>query len=135
MPADLGEESKRFAHLLIDTFGRELGVILKYDEKSLEYLDSYISRNKAEIRKQTGGSYGSLIEVIGSFLGECIITNFGGQWKQDDKGRWGVYLDEKNAVFPFAKVRKAFDADDECDSIAGFYRITQLLKEGKLGNL
>jgi hypothetical protein len=134
MPKDLSEEFKRQARFLIDTFSRELGVALSYDTQSVEYLDGYITRNRAGIRKMTDSHYGGVVGTIGAFLGECIIVNFGGQWKQSENGAWGIYFDDKNAVFPFVKVAKAFGPEGEFDSIASFYSLSKLLQEGKLGD-
>jgi hypothetical protein len=133
MPKDLSDEFKRHARFLIDTFSRELGVTLRYDEQSVEYLDGYIARNRAGIRKKTEGQYSGVVNTIGSFLGECIIANYGGQWKQSETGVWGVYFDDKNAVFPFVKVEKALGPEGEFDSIASFYSLSKLVRDGKLG--
>ena len=132
MPKDLSDEFKRHARFLIDTFSRELGVTLRYDAQSVEYLDGYIARNRAGIRKKTDGRYGGVVDTIGSFLGECIIANYGGQWKQSATGAWGIYFDAKSAVFPFVKVGKAFGPEGEFDSLASFYSLSKLVRDGKL---
>ena len=129
MSDDLPAQFKRLARDLIDTFSREMNVNLAYDEQSLEYLDGYIAR----MRERMGGQYSGTVNFIGSFLGECIIANFGGQWKQSDKGAWGVYFENNTAAFPFTKVQKAFAKGGEADSIAGFYRVSKMFKEGKVG--
>ena len=133
MSDDLSAEFKRLARDLIDTFGRDLNVTLAYDEHSIDYLDGYIARNRDAIRERTGGQYSGLVNAIGSFLGECIIANYGGQWRQSGKGAWGVYFENNSAAFPFAKVQKAFSEGSEGDSIASFYRVAKLFKEGKIG--
>jgi hypothetical protein len=133
MSEDLRDEFRRLAHDLIETFGRDLNVTLSYDEASLEYLDGYIGRTRDAIREKSGGKYTGLVNVIGSFLGECIIANFGGQWKQSENGAWGVYFENNSAAFPFAKVQKAFSEDGQFQSIASFYRISKLFREGNIG--
>jgi len=132
-PQDLGAEFKRLARNLIETFERDLNVPLAYDEWSLEYLDGYIVRNRNVIREKTGGRCTGIVNTIGSFLGECIIVNYGGQWKQSDNGAWGVYFENNSAAFPFAKVQKAFLEDDLSNSILSFYRISKRFQEGKIG--
>jgi len=134
MSEDLRDEFKRLARDLVDTFRRDLDVTLNYDDESLEYLDGYIARNRDAIREKTGGKYNGLVNVIGAFLGECIIANHGGQWKQSDKGAWGIFFENGSAAFPFAKVHKAFSEDGQYDSIASFYRASKLFQEGKIGN-
>lgn len=133
MSEDLRDEFKRLARSLIEMFGQDLGVTLSYNEESVEYLDGYIVRNRAAIVEKTGGECGGLVNGIGSFLGECIIANYGGQWKQSEKGAWGVYFENGSAAFPFAKVWKAFFEDGQYDSIASLYRISKLFQEGKIG--
>jgi hypothetical protein len=133
MPEDLTAEFKRLARNLIDTFQRDLEVTLRYDEQSVEYLDGYIARNRQAIREKTGGQPMGIVNAIGSFLGECIIANYGGLWKQSEKGAWGVYFENNSAAFPFAKVQKAFSEDGHSDSIASFYRVSKLFQEGKIG--
>ena len=132
MSEDLPAEFKRLARNLIETFNRDLNVSLAYDETSLEYLDGYIARNREVIRGRTGTQPSGIVNTIGAFLGECIIANYGGQWKQSDNGAWGVYFENTSAAFPFAKVQKAFSEDSQSDSIASFYRVSKLFQEGKM---
>jgi hypothetical protein len=106
-------------------------VSLRYDKKSVEYLDDYIRRGRSYFKTKADGPRG-LLNTIGSFLGECIIANHGGHWKQDESGNWGVYFDDKNAVFPFVKVQKALAPDGEFDSIASFYDLSKMLRDGEL---
>jgi hypothetical protein len=133
MSEDLRDDFKRLARSLIEMFGQDLDVTLSYNEESVEYLDGYIARNRDTIREKTGGKYAGLVNAIGSFLGECIIANYGGEWKQSEAGAWGVYFDNNSAAFPFAKVQKAFSEGGQYDSIASFYRISKLFQEGKIG--
>jgi hypothetical protein len=129
MAEDLPAEFKRLAHVLVEAFSQRLGVSLKYDHESLEYLDDYIKRGRKTFE---GKDQSGLVKTIGSFLGECIIANYGGHWKQDENGNWGIYFDDKNAVFPFVKVRKSLAPDSEGDSIAGFYDLSKMLRDGEL---
>jgi len=63
----------------------------------------------------------TLVQVMGSCLGECVRRSYGGQWKEHD-GTWGVFFDDRNAVFPFNKVRKQFDNGVEGgESVLGFF--------------
>jgi len=61
--------------------------------------------------------------MIGCYLGECIIKTYGGTWKLHE-GQWGVFFDDSNAVFPFAKVSKQFqNGHDGGDSIFSFFEV------------
>lgn len=133
MTEELPAAFKRLARELTDIFQRDLDVTLSYDEQSLEYLDGYILRNRNIIREKTGGKCTGSVNMIGSFLGECVIANYGGQWKQSANGDWGVRFENNSIAFPFTKVHKAFTEDGVSESIASFYKISKLFQEGKIG--
>jgi len=101
------------AEIVKRTFAaQELG----FDQRSVEWLDGYIERNReswdAEMAKSLGGT-------LGSFLGECIRVNFGGAWVMTEYGLAVQFGDEQNA-FPFNKINKHIANGSE-DSIASFY--------------
>ena len=84
-------------------------------EKFIEHqrLQKDITRDDAE----------GLVQLIGSYLGECVIHTYGGAWREHD-GDWGVFFNDSNAAFPFSKVRKQFDNGvSGGDSILGFFDI------------
>lgn len=60
-----------------------------------------------------------LVDVLGCWLGECIIACYGGQWSDID-GEWGVRFDEANASFPIFKVENHFRYGSE-DSIWSYF--------------
>ncbi len=111
------EKIQRNAELVIETM-REQGVDLDYDQKSVEWLDGYIERQRQQNPNHESNIYG-LSNTLGSFLGECIRRQFGGEWAQSEYG-WAIAFDEKNACFPFNKVEKQL-RNGAVDSIAGFY--------------
>ena len=91
---------------------------LKYDADSVKFLEGFIERNKASFDKEESKG---LINSLGSFLGQCIIENYGGQWQLDNEtGSVAVVFDESNKAYPFAKVSKQFDNGLE-DSVYFFY--------------
>jgi hypothetical protein len=62
-----------------------------------------------------------LVQLIGSYLGECVIHCYGGVWRWRE-GDWGVFFNDSNAAFPFIKVRKQFHSGiDDGESILGFF--------------
>ena len=109
---------KDLAENLISTLSGMLGVQLKYDRASVEWIDGYIERTRPNLE---ASAVDGLSNSIGAFLGECIIANHGGQWRESE-GTWGIYFDEKNAAYPFAKVQKQFMNGGE-DSILSFYDV------------
>ncbi|MBA3694799.1 MAG: hypothetical protein H0W77_15445 [Acidobacteria bacterium] len=106
------------AELVINGVGRMCGVQLDYDEKSVEWLDGYIKRNRKDFDEKT---VEKMTNILGSFLGECIRRNFGGEWKISENG-FGIIFDSKNAVYPFAKTEKHLRNGSE-DSIVGLYKM------------
>jgi hypothetical protein len=69
-----------------------------------------------------------LISVFGSFLGECIVRCYGGEWTTDADGNWSVRIGE-NFAFPFNKVSKQIDNGVE-DGIGSFFRAVPLVLKG-----
>ena len=110
---------KELAGKLISTMLAQSGVELGYDDASVEWVDGFIERQRVRFQ---GDQANGLVNVIGAFVGECVIANYGGNWRADEDGAWGVYFDNDNAAFPFAKVRKQFDNGREGgDSVHSFY--------------
>ena len=115
MPA----EFTALANTLIATVSETLGVQLTFDSDSVKWLEGYIERVRPSMdESQIHG----LSNMIGAFLGECIISNYGGSWRQSEDGNWGVFFDDRNVVFPFAKAYKQL-ANGKEDSIFGMYNI------------
>jgi hypothetical protein len=113
---EMDEQIKDLAQNLVATLSEMLGVKLKYDRASVEWMDGYIERVRPTLDKS---SVDGLANSIGSFLGECIIATHGGTWREAD-GTWGVYFDEENAAYPFAKAQKHLLNGSE-DSILSFF--------------
>lgn len=91
---------------------------LKLDEASVSWIDGFINRNREGWDAETRAK---MVSVLGSFLGECVIRNYGGAWEMAQNGL-GVMFDERNGVFPFSKVEKHIENGAE-DSIASFYGV------------
>jgi hypothetical protein len=93
-----------------------------YDRESLVWVEGFIEERR--VRKDiTAHETATLVRLIGSYLGECVIQAYGGVWRERD-GDWGVFFDDSNAAFPFSKVWKQFENGvDGGDSIVGFFDI------------
>ena len=122
MKPSLEEQWRGLAEKFIAVMRSELGVELDYDEASVEWADGYIGRVRASVSED---SVAPISNLIGSFLGECVIANYGGRWRETENGT-GVCFDEDNCVFPFAKVQKHF-LHGEGDSILSFYKTIGVL--------
>lgn len=119
------EQIKLLAERLISTLSEKLGVSLEYDRASVEWLGGYIERVRPHLDES---SIDGLTGSIGSFLGECIIANHGGQWRESE-GTWGVFFsagNDRNGAFPFNKVRKQL-TNGAGDSILSFYDVLPVL--------
>ena len=118
---DVREKIRANAELVITKLGplSGLGKAFGYNRASVAWVDGFIEQQRVK-EDLTPQSVTKLAHVIGSYLGECIVRIHGGQWRQSE-GRWGVFYDNGNGVFPFAKVRKQFkNGRDRGDSILGF---------------
>lgn len=112
------ENIQHNAQLVIEQMGQLSGLNFGYDAESVAWLDGYIERIRNEIDQS---NVERLVNVLGSYLGECIIRCYGGYW-ENKEGQWQVSFDEKNAAYPFAKVQKQFN-NGPGDSIKSFFEV------------
>src|SRR2546423_2158620 len=73
------EQIKEFAQTFISKCSERLGVNLEYNQASVEWLSGYIERVRLNLDEP---SVDGLTNWIGSFLGECIIANYGGECRE-----------------------------------------------------
>ncbi len=95
---------------------------IEYNEESIQFLEGFIERQK---NRMDESEISVLINTLGSFLGECIIENFGGSWEEDNY-ELAIKFNKGNSVYPFLKIRKQF-ANGLEDSIFPFYRNIPIL--------
>jgi hypothetical protein len=105
------------AEFVVETLASEAGFPFAFDSRSVEWLDGYINRIRAGTWSEDQISL--LFSNFGSYLGEAILAAYGGAWEQNEYG-WHVRFDERNRVYPFAKVAKQWKNGPE-DSIFSFY--------------
>ena len=108
-----------------------LGDRFGYNLESIEWVEGYIER----LRKNPDfgrDPKSTLISVFGSYLGECVVRIYGGEWRFYQEDGWGVLLSEGNVAFPFSKVQKLFrNGLEGGDSILNFVTIIgHFQKEG-----
>jgi hypothetical protein len=115
------ERIRTNAELVVSLASEQLGKAVGYDEAGVRWLDGFIER-----QHQQGDptSRDGLVSTLGSYLGECIVHSFGGQWAEIDG--WCVRFDDKNAVYPFAKVAKHLEHGAE-DSVLSFFTIIPIV--------
>jgi hypothetical protein len=109
------------AEFVISLAQKHLGRKIGYDRGGIEWLDTYIQN----LHRDNQHTSGKLIDCLGSYLGECIIHSFGGQWSEVD-GAWGVRFDNQNVAFRFSKVAKHLDHGAE-ESVLSFFTAIPLI--------
>ena len=124
------------AALVLKVASELMGHDAGYDEAAVIWLDGFIEgmHDKPDSEKER------LIDTLGSFLGECIRHTYGGQWRWNARlETWGIHFSEeadKNAVFPFNKVRKhLLNGPDSGDSVLSLFRMIPVIFKKDLGVL
>jgi hypothetical protein len=120
----LEDKIRQNAELVVGQMRPLSGFDFGYDAPSVAWLDGYIERQR-ERADLTPELVDGLVNVLGSYLGECIIRCHGGRW-ENEAGHWRVSFDGDNAAYPFAKVRKQFEHGPE-DSIRSFFEVIPVI--------
>jgi hypothetical protein len=110
------------AALVVSVARDQLGQELAFDVQAVRWLDGYIQR---QFEVGDPSRRDGLVSTLGSFLGECIIRSFGGEWALAD-GSWCIRFDETNAAFPFAKVAKQLE-NGSVDSVLSFFTLIPIV--------
>jgi len=121
------ERIKANAAMAVEQLRPLSGIDFGYNPESVEWLQDYTEKLRQsgqldELLKQ------KLTDVLGSFLGECIIHCYGGTWTERD-GVWYIVLDADHLVCPFAKVAKQMD-NGLTDGVVPFFRTIAALLAG-----
>ncbi len=120
------ERIRANAELVVSLATQQLGETVGYDEAGVRWLDGYIQRQHEQ---GSPANRAGLVSTLGSFLGECIVRSFGGEWAEVD-GAWCVRFDDRNATYPFAKVGKQLEHGAE-DSVLSFFAAIPVLFRGR----
>jgi hypothetical protein len=127
------EPIKKNAQLVIDQLGPLSEISFGLNRDSVAWVEGYIEGQRArpDLSQVT---IDNLVNVLGSFLGECIIANAGGSWQSSAENGWSIAFPDNNHAYPFNKVRKLFvNGLEGGDSILSFYDTTvDYLSKGKL---
>ena len=118
------------AELVIEQMRQVSGIDFGYDAQSVAWLDGYIERQRTR-NDLTPELIQGLVNVFGSYLGECVIKRYGGYWEDKD-GQWRVSFDDHHGVYPFSKVRKQF-ANGAEDSIKSFFEMIGIIFVSRTG--
>ncbi len=113
------EMIQRNAQLVIDSTYQQFGVTLGYDEDSVEWLDEHIEQLRD--KNYPANDIAMLVNVLGSFYGECIRRQFGGEW-QEYKGGFMLAFANGQMVSPFGKIMKQFEKGASSgESVKSYY--------------
>ena len=91
-----------------------------YNAESVEWLDGFIERQRVRPEFADETAADRLSQMLGSYLGECVISCYGGEWREQE-GTWAVDFGGGNAAFPFNKVRKQF-LNGASDSVHSWFQ-------------
>jgi hypothetical protein len=126
---------KKNSRLVIEQLGPLSDVIFGLNRESVAWVEGYIERQRARPDIDSTLVH-SLVNTLGSFLGECLIANAGGCWRWSEEYKtWSVNFSDNAMVFPFFKIEKLFESGLEGgESIVSFYDIAvDYVSKGKLG--
>jgi hypothetical protein len=106
---------------VVEHFGRQSGIEpFAYTPESVAYLDEFLDRQRA-IVTASEASINKFVSTLGSYLGECILATYGGEWIESPQGL-SIHIHtptQFHVLFPFHKVHKRIVNGME-DSL-GFY--------------
>lgn len=113
------------AELVVAQLGNLSGIEnFGYNAESVEWVDGFIERQRIRSCLDEPTVH-QMVQTLGSYLGECVVACFGGEWQQRE-GSWAVVFNEGNAAFPFNKVAKQFANGSE-DSVRSWFDAIPLL--------
>ncbi|MES3025686.1 MAG: hypothetical protein V4857_29260 [Pseudomonadota bacterium] len=106
------------AALVRSVAAEQLGVVVGYDQRGVQWLDRYINGQHAQAAPAVKEK---LVHTLGSFLGECIRQTYGGEWVvEPDSPYWFIRFADDNAAYPFSKVHKQLQLGAD-ESVLGFF--------------
>lgn len=146
MDSDLQSEMSAAANSAVQHAKKLWSTDLDFSPQSIEDVELILARMYETIphraiekllRKKPSEEQMATIAVsYGAYLGEVIRREFGGTWQtQDVSGQPALALvfDEKNMIFPPAKIWKRLNNGAE-DNVWSFYRVfTDMLRDQRAG--
>jgi hypothetical protein len=127
------QQIRENAAWVAENLGKQSGIEpFAYTAESVDYLEQFLGSQEASV-KASGLSVNKFVHLLGAYLGECIIANYGGGWQESPQGLAVLIRAETRAHWlqPFHKVYKRITNGSE-DHL-GFYFsefIPQVLASG-----
>lgn len=122
------EQIRANAEMVVQELRKLSGADLGYTQEGVDWLEGYIERLRESGEFEDAEIRNKLTSMFGSFLGECIVRQYGGVWAQHE-GAWAVAFSDDNMAFPFAKVAKQFENGLD-DGISSFFSVIPVLFDG-----
>jgi len=120
------EDFRAAAEKVVSQMLRDLGVQLRYDEESIEWIDGYINRIRNQLEEE---DYPGLAAMLGAYLRETIIATYGGAWDYFERpDQWGIRFEDDFGAFPISKVYKQLK-DGEVHSILSFFTALPMIRD------
>jgi hypothetical protein len=120
------EKIRANAELVIGQLGQASGIEnFGYNAESVVWLDGFIERQRVRPEFADEASIEQMSQTLGSFVGECVIACYGGEWREED-GSWAIDFGGGNVAYPFNKVRKQFLHGEE-DSVQSWFQTIPLI--------
>jgi hypothetical protein len=93
---------------VVENIGKESGIEpFAYTAESVDYLEQFLVRQEAVV-KASPLSINKYVHLLGAYLGECILANYGGEWQESPQGL-AIFIQTKTRahwLHPFHKVYK-----------------------------
>jgi len=120
------------AEMVVDQLGKSSGLEgFGYNAESVEWLDGLIERQRVRPEFADQEAVERITQTLGSFLGECVIRCYGGEWREQE-GSWAVDFGGGESAFPFNKVRKQF-MNGAGDSVLSWFETIPVIFADRLG--
>ncbi|MFL6659122.1 MAG: hypothetical protein ACJ8GW_13675 [Massilia sp.] len=139
LPAQLGHAVRANTaapeHPLMETIRKNATFVIQYighknglrefglNAASIPYLDIFIDQNVGEDTSEAVKE--KYRNLLGAFLGECIVAHYGAEWKVDRKGMASLVVMSKsgelNILDPFGKLGKRI-ANGNVDNLSVYFQ-------------
>ncbi|HEX7664058.1 MAG TPA: hypothetical protein VF407_06105 [Polyangiaceae bacterium] len=121
-PQELAARAAQGAQRLIAIIAQNEGITLDFGGHSLGQLDAIVERRRQEWMALTIFQREDLEQLVGCFLGECLVRIFGGTWGWMNEPAVRVIgaKGEHHIAFPFSKAKKHVELGEH-ESIWKFF--------------
>jgi hypothetical protein len=71
---------------VVESIGKQSGIEpFAYTAESVDYLEQFLVRQEAVV-KASELSINKYVHLLGAYLGESILANYGGEWQESPQG-------------------------------------------------